>query len=462
MKKGVILTSIVLSCVAAFWMSIPVGCANIIPPAGGPRDSTPPVLVHVTPPDSSTNFRASRIVMTFDEYVDLQDVQNNLLFTPTFERNPEIAVRAKTITVRFRDSLEANTTYILNFGNAIKDINEGNVMKDFTYTFSTGTYLDTLEYTGRVVLAENGRVDSTMIVMLHRSLDDSAVVKNRPQYITRLDAQGRFRFHNLPAGTFAIYALGDAGLGRRYINKNQLFAFADTSITVGKDSSITLYAYREAEKPVPPPPATKASGSDKRLIFTTSLVNNQQDLLGNLVISFTTPLRVFDSTKLGLATDSTFTPTPFTARLDTSKKQVQLATAWKPGTQYHLLLDKNFAEDTLGRRLLKPDTLSFATRKQSDYGNLSLTIRNIDSTLNPVLQFIQNDIVVLSVPFKTGSYKNSMFTPGEYDLRIVFDTNGDGVWTPGSFFGTKRQPERVKVIDRKITVKPDWDNEFDL
>src|SRR5688500_15629952 len=96
------------------------GCANIIPPSGGPRDSLPPVLISANPKDSTLNFKGNRIVLTFDEYVDIDNAQDNFLFTPLFETVPVVDVKLKTITVRLRDTLEKNTTYTFNFGNAIK------------------------------------------------------------------------------------------------------------------------------------------------------------------------------------------------------------------------------------------------------------------------------------------------------------------------------------------------------
>lgn len=142
-------------------------CANIIPPTGGPRDTLPPVLVHTSPKDSTLNFNSKRIELTFDEYVDLKDVQNNLLFTPLFETVPVVEVKLKTVTIRLRDTLEPNTTYTFNFGNAITDVNENNPYRNFTYTFSTGPYIDSLQLEGHVLLAEDGKVDSTITVVLH-------------------------------------------------------------------------------------------------------------------------------------------------------------------------------------------------------------------------------------------------------------------------------------------------------
>jgi hypothetical protein len=152
MRKASFCTGLVVLILAGFWTMVPTGCANIIPPSGGPRDTIPPQLLTAVPHDSTLNFNARRITFTFDEYVDLQDVQNNLLFTPTFEINPEVAVRGKNVTVRFRDSLLPNTTYIFNFGNAIRDVNEANALRNFTYVFSTGSVLHSITLTGWFVL----------------------------------------------------------------------------------------------------------------------------------------------------------------------------------------------------------------------------------------------------------------------------------------------------------------------
>src|SRR5688572_27347745 len=112
------------------------GCANIVPPQGGPRDTLPPLLTRATPADSTLNFRGNRIELTFNEYIDLENPQQKVLISPTIDPNME--VRLRTLTIRLRDTLDPNTTYTINFGDALKDINEGNVARDFTYTFSTG------------------------------------------------------------------------------------------------------------------------------------------------------------------------------------------------------------------------------------------------------------------------------------------------------------------------------------
>jgi hypothetical protein len=439
------------------------GCANIIPPAGGPRDSLPPQLLRATPPDSTVNFAGRRIVLEFDEFIDAQSTQN-VLVTPYPANPPTFEAKLRTLTITLRDSLEANTTYTINFGDAIKDVNEGNVLRDYAYTFSTGAALDSLTLRGNVVAAETGRVDTNMVAVLYRSLDDSAIVNDRPRYITKLDRSGSFRFNNLPPGTFALYAFGDVS-SRRYPGKAQLFAFADSPVVVRSGvEPVTLFAYRETPAPPagPSAPPARPGAAVNRLTFGTNLSNNSLDLLGNLVLTFEQPLRTFDSTGVRLAQDSTFTPLAATTTLDTSRRRLTVAAAWREGTPYHLVLDPRFAEDTLGRRLPRTDTVSFATRKQADYGSINIRLRGVDLAQNPVLQFIQNNSVILSTAIPSGTFAQTLFLPGDYELRVLYDRNRNGVWDPGSFFGEKRQPEIVKPIERRVNVKANWDNEFEI
>ncbi|MGE5520282.1 MAG: Ig-like domain-containing domain [Candidatus Dadabacteria bacterium] len=462
MPKGLIVSIFVLF-ISAIVLFSGSGCANIIPPQGGPRDSIPPELVTATPADSTRNFRGNRITLQFNEYVDLQDVSNNLLFTPTFETNPEVSVKLKTVSVRFRDTLAKNTTYVLNFGNAIRDVNESNVNKNFVYVFSTGPALDSLELSGKVILAETGKTDSTLQVLLHKNLDDSAVVKDRPQYVARVDANGNFRFRNLPTGTFKIYALGNAGFARRYLNKNQAFAFLDSAVITGKDNNLTLYAYQEtAQKPSTPTTSGKVPAAEKRLQFSTNLSSNQQDLLKDLVMTFVTPLKVFDTTQISLSTDSSFNRVSYNVTLDSTRKVATFKTAWKEATRYNLVLNKDFAEDSSGRKLLKSDTLHFTTKKLLDYAKLTVHIKNVDAKRKPVLQFVQNEQVIFSVPITSGVITEPLFLPGEYSLRVLYDTNGNGKWDPGHFPDPKHQPEIVMPVSRTINVKGNFENEFDI
>jgi hypothetical protein len=234
-----------------------------------------------------------------------------------------------------------------------------------------------------------------------------------------------------------------------------------------------LYAYKSEAAPTQPAattnngqaPAEKGrnnNGSDRRLRYTTNLSNDQQDLLKDFVMTFEQRLRLYDSTRLRLTQDSAFNAVSYRTTLDSTRHQLTLHTQWAPATSYNLILDRDFAEDSLGRRLLKSDTLFFTTKKLTDYARLRLRLRNADTTQHPVLQLLQNGTIAYSLPVRGGQISIDQLTPGDYDLQVLFDRNNNGKWDPGQFFGTRRQPEIVRPITRRITVKGGANNEFEV
>jgi hypothetical protein len=456
------------------------GCAVIVPPQGGPKDTIPPVLVKVTPPDSSKNFNETKINLTFDEYIQLQGLQDNLVVSPNPVITPIVESKLKTVSIRLKDTLEPNTTYTIDFGKAIRDLNEGNIAQNFTYTFSTGNYIDSSELSGKVVLAEDGKVDSTLIVLLHKNTDDSAIIKDRPRYVAKLDGKGHFHFKNLPSGTFALYAIKDVGGQKKFTGRAQLFAFADSLIITGDHpAAVTLYAFTDNENGVPaktnssssasknnPSSGQKEKGKEKenqnRLRLQTSSSGNQ-DLLSDFTITTEKPFRKFDTTLIHFYTDSTYIPVKnYTLTLDSTRTSFTLHVNWLENQPYHLVLEKEFADDSTGKMLLKTDTISFFTRKKSDYGSLRIRFKNMDQSKNNVIQILQADKIVKSIPLTSNEIYIPMFLPNDYYLRLLNDINKNGVWDPGQFFGTRRQPEIVTPIERKITVKGNWDNEVEI
>lgn len=443
------------------------GCANIIPPEGGLRDSLPPILTKANPRDSTLNFQGNKIVLTFDEYIQIDNFQQNVLVSPVAKIAPTSNLKLNTITVRLRDTLEPNTTYSINFGNAIKDYNEGNVMKDYTYVFSTGPTIDNLTFSGNVIMAESGKTDSTLIVILHRSGIDSAVMKERPRYMAKLDGKGSFTFRNLPAGTFYVYAMKDDARVLRYQGAKQIFAFADSPVVVQQITPHkTLYAYEGIKPAQTTPPSGSGAAqnaADKRLKYQTTISNNKHDLLKKFNFQFEKPLRHFDSSKIHFVTDTLYTPvTGYSWTTDSTKKKVTLDYTWQENTLYHFILERDFAADTLGQRIPRNDTLSFLTMRNDEYGQLSIRFRNLDLSKNPVLQFVQSDAVVNSFPLTAATFTQAIFLPGEYELRILNDNNKNGIWDPGEFFGKRKQPEIAKPISRKINIKPNWENQFEI
>lgn len=434
------------------------GCGQIGMPTGGPRDSIPPQLNSASPALKSTNVTGNKITLTFNEYIEVKDPQTNVLVSPMPKKNPSVDYKLKTVTIKLKDSLLPNTTYSINFGNAIVDVNEGNVLKDFTYVFSTGNKIDSLTLSGKVIIAETGKADSTLLALLYLNADDSLVQKRKPDYIARLKGDGSFEFVNLPAGNFKIYALKDGDGGYTYNSKKELFAFSDSNITVAeKTEPVTLYA--SALEKESKTPTTKPSAPAKKLILTAGSL--LQDLLSPFQLSFNNPLKTFDTAKL-ILTDTNYKPIPATAWLvDSSHTKFSLAVNWQQGMQYRLVVDTSAISDSANNHLAKQDTLRITTKTQEDYGNVVFRFSNLDLTKHPVLQFVQGDEIKNSYPVSAMEWSNKFINPGEYDIRILYDDNNNGKWDPGNY-SIKLQPEKVISLSQKLAVKANWDNERDI
>ena len=227
-------------------------CARRGRPSGGPRDETPPVLVKAEPPNESIEFSGQSFKLYFDEYVQLKNIDQQLIVSPPLKYQVEISpsLRAsKAIEVIIADTLQENTTYAFNFGQSIEDYNEGNPLPFFRYVFSTGSVLDSLSLKGTVKDAFMPEPESFISVMLYRrdsSYTDSAVYKKPPSYITStMDSLKVFELKNLRAGTYEVIALKDN-------NNNNLFdplvdqiGFLDQPVELPKDSFVSLKTFFE-------------------------------------------------------------------------------------------------------------------------------------------------------------------------------------------------------------------------
>lgn len=459
------------------------GCAVIVPPTGGPRDTLPPVLISAVPVEFSKHISSNKIVLKFDEYIDYKDIRTELVVNPVPKTDPISDGHLQNVTIKLKDTLLPNTTYTLNFYKGIKDVNEGNILRNFTYVFSTGDKIDSGQFAGNVLLALTGKVDSSLVVVLQKKLDDSAVFKERPRYLTRVDSTGRFSFRYIEPGRYAAYAMKDEGGSHKYLSKSQLFAFADSPVVVSQATPpLTFYAYSEvadtkssskssgstngAAAPASSSKSTKKSrDKDKRLELTTNSPNGTFDILDTFRLSFATGLKIFDSSIIRFTNENfkDIDPKMYRWVRDTTNKNVYMAYIFPLDTKFNLILPKAFASDSAGRKLLKDDTIAFRTKKDIEYGEMRIRVFNLDLSRRPVLLFLQSDALKYSFPFgNRREVRRILFKPGDYELRILYDTNGNGKWDPGEFFGKHRQPERVVTILKKFTVKANWDNDRDI
>jgi hypothetical protein len=195
------------------------------------------------------------------------------------------------------------------------------------------------------------------------------------------------------------------------------------------------------------------------LKFGNNLANGFQDLLGDLEFNFPDPLKNFDSSKAKL-TDEVFAPVAgYTFIKDSTGKILVLKNKWKENTAYNLIVDKDFAEDSAGKKIPRTDTLRFRTLKETDYGKIHIIFSNLDLSKKPVLQLMQGEVMKLSERLVSKDFNKLLFKPGDYEIKILFDDNGNGVWDTGEFFGKHLQPEKVLAIKKPLTIKANWDNE---
>ncbi|WP_160714619.1 Ig-like domain-containing protein [Chitinophaga solisilvae] len=454
-------------------------CANIVPPSGGPRDSLPPTLLAVNPKDSSLHFKNKKVYFVFDEFVELDNVNDKIIVSPTLKRTPIVTAKLHTVTMEIKDTLKENTTYTFNFADAIRDINERNAIPDFQYVVSTGNYLDSLQVTGQLIDAETGRPDSNIAVMLYRGVEDSVVSKEKPVYYAKTKSDGSFRFKNLAPGSYKIFALKEEDRDLQYNQPSELIAFREEPVVLKEsniaDINMLLFMERDSTIKPPPEPVDSADLDEPvqeekkkklpKLQATPTLDGGQQELPQPMTITFNLPLRNLDSARMTLGEDSAYTPVTFTSTMDSTHTRLSIGYTWKEGLPYRLIIPKDAPTDTAGQQLARADTISFKAKKVSDYAIFSGTLKISDSTRNAlhndsmhyVIQLVQDKTIKYSGEAVNGLWLQKFITPGEYEVRVLLDKNGNGKWDRGNYYTQpKKQPERVILIPGKQNLKAYW------
>ena len=218
--------------IVLFCLLLSTGCANRgVGPQGGPKDTIPPIPVVSEPEVGAVNFSGRRIEVTFNEYIQLDNVASNLLMSPPQATPPEVKARGKKLIVQFKDSLHDSTTYTIGFGNAVCDYREKVPLKGYSFYFSTGDEIDTLETVGRVYEASSLNPMEGILVGIHRNLADSAVVRIPFLRIAKTNSDGYFRIGNIHPGMYRMYAVDDISRDYR-LTLGETMGFADSLLLV--------------------------------------------------------------------------------------------------------------------------------------------------------------------------------------------------------------------------------------
>lgn len=235
-----------------FLFLITMSCANRGTPTGGAIDTEPPSVLKEFPENFSTNFKSEKVEIIFNEYVKLNNLQNELIISPPIEPKPLImpmGSASKTLTISEYDSLKENTTYSFHFGESIEDNNERNTLSNFRYVFSTGNYIDSISVSGSVKDAFDREISEDINVLLYEvdsSYTDSIIYKEKPKYVAKVvDTTGQFLLQNIKEGDYLIIALEEENKDYIFQNKIDKIGFKKNFIELPKDSLLNLKIFRE-------------------------------------------------------------------------------------------------------------------------------------------------------------------------------------------------------------------------
>jgi len=212
-------------------------CARQSSPTGGIKDEVAPKAIKSTPLPLQTNVNANKITIEFDEYVNVKNAAEEIIVSPLLKKEYKIFFKGKTLFLKFDETLNPNTTYSINFGNAIVDITEGNPTENLNFVFSTGSKIDTFKLQGKVLDAATGLAPENTIALLYENLQDSLLFKEKPNYITKLDEQGSYTFNNLPNKLFNLAILQESNKNLKADNIEEKIGFLKEPINPSETDS---------------------------------------------------------------------------------------------------------------------------------------------------------------------------------------------------------------------------------
>jgi hypothetical protein len=342
-------------------------CATVQQPTGGPKDETPPKILSIVPENLTRNFDKREITIEFDEFIKLKNESTEISISPDMEVAPIYKVNRKSLLITLPDSLEKNTTYSINFGNAVVDYNEGNELKNFSYVFSTGPKIDSLSISGSVSNALTLEKEKDVTVLLIPTRQDSIFRKKKANIFTKTDSSGNFTLKNLHEDAYRIYALKETNKDRIYNSPDELIGFLKDSIQLKRDTSgIKLILFKEIPK-------------DFRIM--NRLIDNK----GKISILFNKPLVNPSITILNESTLDTEKITEFTPTKDT-------AYVWLPKLEF----DSLAIQIKDGNVVL--DTAKLKRNKKDEYDTkITLT----DNLTGRKVDKIKNLVVTASAPIKS-------------------------------------------------------------
>ncbi len=511
------------------WLAIvaqTIGCASPKPLSGGPKDTTPPVIIEsASTPNRQTSFTEKQIIITFDEWVDVNDVDAQLVISPLMPKKPQIKLKGKAMIITLPDSLKPNTTYTMNFGGGIKDINEGNKLENFSFIFSTGTFLDSIQLDGKVTDAATLQPAADTWVMLYPTGNDSMVYKQKPEYLAKTNKEGLWSISNIRVDSFLVVALKDGNLNFVYDLDNELFGWLDQVQFSGAVSVLPEIKVSQRESkaiiqdvtqfapgfmamiipgPLPKtiptfePPLEQPTyewvgdslliwyspdanyagkailGNDTTRLHPTDtkFLKNKPFILSSLtgrmypgdeaMIKCNVPVEHIDTSLIHLSKD-TLDNMPFTVHKDSlSGRKLLLQSAWAPGSKYTVHFLAGAVTDIWHR---SSDTFnaSFVINALDQFSNLDMTISGLDSSSRYIVLILSGNNVYRTYQIYQQS-ATVISSKGMLPGKYsieLIEDRNENGAWDPGNFDLRRQPER-KMIFTPDNLRAGWDVELKM
>ena len=429
-------------------------CAQQGSPSGGPRDEDPPVVLECTPSNYSTRFDAKKIQIAFDEYIVLDNVNQELIVSPPMEEKPAVKLRKKTVIIQFEEELKANTTYTFNFGSSIKDLHEGNKLLNYEYVFSTGDVLDSMSVKGTLHYAKDLKVpDEPITIMLYDDLRDSVPLQDIPLYVGRSDDSGVFSVNNLRSDIYKVFALKDGNYNLLFDLPTEEIAFLDTSMIVNAEFARRLLD--ESDTAMEKTDSIPEAGPDynsiyiELMLFTEEseiqyLMNNSRDDRRMMQMIFARPLTdSFHYRVLG-PTDGEQVEIleHFSVNRDTLSLWLKDSVDYQKDT---LALSIHYTvKDTSQNYVTQTDTLLFAYREKSTKKKKNIVIETPKLTISTIRNNGEQDLhrdLLLDLNVPLDSVSDSMIRlfqiPDSIEVPVAFTTRADTLLPTRAWISSK-------------------------
>lgn len=449
------------------------GCAQPTMPTGGPKDQQPPKMVAMSQSDSNLNSRLKSLTLQYDEFITVSDVMKEISIAPLLKQPLKALAHNRKVTITLPDEpLDSNTTYTLHIGNAIKDVHEGNAAPPFTYTFSTGSYFDSLYIEGKVLQATTGLADTNknVVLLMDVAFGNTGIVNGVAKYVTTVQSDGSFKFSSLPPKQYYLFALKDLNDNNMYDGNGEQVAFLGNAISSTQKTkhllrlfaTDTMATRNEGLNTKDKAHGAKTTaGGYKVSIDTTLGLKRTVDIYRPIELQLPKNARL-DGSKILLTVDSNHQQltVPINLQIDTSHVQVvKIKATLQPNTIYKLQLLKGFATDSAGS--LQPSNYVFKTLQLEDYCTLGIHIPTTNLNGQQRMLLYKDNILLYDQAVTDSNISIKSLLQGKYHLFLLNDANHNGHWDAGDI-KSQIQPEWVLPHKETILLKTGWQHTVDF